>query len=807
MIMKLLRLLFLLLLVIAVPLRAQERVPQKATAAQVAAGVNDTRYVTPKALADAGWTPGGSGGGVVSNEVNMDFELDTWYTNSTEYWVQPIGVVELQGDPTIVEFQVRTNLADLTEDYMRRFAVAAGSVTAVQDGLVAPGHAWRWFLASGNATMNETAPNGNELIYWGSGGGGGGSLDAAAVAVVVGNSVESGTNNFVGEGSGLTRVNAIRSDYSRNDKEPLSVMNSMEVSQQLLGLDGTVDKSYNQIHIATPLRLKNGHIALYYGHWETNALTGPANYGSIRMAVSTNGMDFTSFAVGKVGSIIHPTNLTSDSYTYVTGPSVAEIDGTYYMTVFAGTNTSGTFEGVSSAGLLLTSTNGTNWVESPSSPYAPMAAYKKPTNPYSYTNWNVGNVFVGSIVKYENLWYIHYIGYGNSDFGNPATAQDLGFVFTAISTNPAVADSWQLQVGIDTCVDTSGNLAGVATATGVGGNAQVRRMRDGRWLMDLGWFRAVSTNSHPTNFVLLDPKDIRFDTANTDANYQWSYGLFEDDGWASTAENNERTKIYLTRPKLSRRNVLAERIRSASSLNTNASFYGQLDLSSLSQWFLPSGFISESGHLNSNLWRQVANNIAPWTVPSYTNQLVITNSGSLSIDGTWYYDVPRMAFTNASEAGMGAFYWNGWPAAGEYDLIFTNATFSDYESFEMFASAEWNGTYLNVWYDSAFDPVAGVGGYYTGTTTTGLEFLGTFTGNLSGGTNLPASGLADGTTGTGAFVRQTNSSIYSMSVTNLFLTSKTTVVAPTSNDGVFWNSNKVLYWVTTTKTNVVSDGR
>lgn len=30
---------------------------------------------------------------------------------------------------------------------------------------------------------------------------------------------------------------------------------------------------------------------------------------------------------------------------------------------------------------------------------------------------------------------------------------------------------------------------------------------------------------------------------------------------------------------------------------------------------------------------------------------------------------------------------------------------------------------------------------------------------------------------------------------------------PSGNDGMFWNSNKVVYWVTTTKTNVVSDGR
>ena len=131
------------------------------------------------------------GGGVVSNYVELNeeaFLIDTWYTNSTEYWVQPFIAVDSDGDPTILEFQVRTNLADLTEDYMLRETLTGATGTTVMTDLVPPGAAWRIYVSLGAGAIDGTAPNGNKLVYWGSGGSGSsssGSVSPSEVAAIM----------------------------------------------------------------------------------------------------------------------------------------------------------------------------------------------------------------------------------------------------------------------------------------------------------------------------------------------------------------------------------------------------------------------------------------------------------------------------------------------------------------------------------------------------------------------------------------------------------------------------------------------
>jgi hypothetical protein len=163
-----------------------------------------------------------AGGGVVSNAVALTFEVDTWYTNSTAYWADPRVQIGLNTDTgTVVEMQVRTNLADLTEDYMRRLVVNSAAITVSGDLLVPPGAAWRWAVTLGAAAVDDTSPNGSEVIYWGSGGTGGAAVDTSTLVLRTGGVATNlglyGTTTattinattVTGNGSGLTNVNAV----------------------------------------------------------------------------------------------------------------------------------------------------------------------------------------------------------------------------------------------------------------------------------------------------------------------------------------------------------------------------------------------------------------------------------------------------------------------------------------------------------------------------------------------------------------------------------------------------------------------
>lgn len=122
----------------------------------------------------------GVGGGIVSNYVIPlnGMEAEAFYTNNTEYYVGVNAIVTLP-NAAIMEFQVWTNVGDVSPSYMRRVVQDTAEVitSGVElGGIVPAGGKWRYqSVGAGAAVIDDTAPTGTELVYYGVGGSGGGS--------------------------------------------------------------------------------------------------------------------------------------------------------------------------------------------------------------------------------------------------------------------------------------------------------------------------------------------------------------------------------------------------------------------------------------------------------------------------------------------------------------------------------------------------------------------------------------------------------------------------------------------------------
>lgn len=356
-----------------------------------------------------------------------------------------------------------------------------------------------------------------------------------------------------------------------------NLLTEWEVGSIILTNGDAVDSLSNRIHIGAIVNL-NDRLALYYGHWTNKTLTGPANRGTIKMAVSTNINDFNG---GKIGEVVTTNNLTSASgpnpYRWVSGPNVRKIDGIYWMTAFAGTNH--TFESETSCGVLLYSTNGTNWVEAPSSPYAPFAV---PAGGLSYSDWDVRNVFGGTIMKVDDLWYIHYIAYENKPLG-ATNSQYGGGLHYATSTNPMVAGSWVRAVG-DWAIRTSSGGQDLDNHAGIGA---IARLSDGRWLAQVGQRMAISTNAHPTNFVATSSW-LNTDLVGWDV--YWGFNFIDYEGLVGIWDSHKGPPhepdnfhggdyLHLLWPKATARPVSAQKLSLGGSTITN---FNQIVSSSVS---------------------------------------------------------------------------------------------------------------------------------------------------------------------------------------------------------------------------------
>lgn len=168
-----------------------------------------------------------AGGGIVSNYIDATdiILIDTWYTNTTTYWVQPLASIEMQNaSSTIVEMQVRTNLANTDAQYMRRIATGDSdstlSATLHTTFLAPPGAAWRWAVTQGSAAIDNTAPQGTELVYWGSGGSGGtGTLADGSVTT---NKIDTTFYEWVDSQAGIASLDA--TNFPISDEYLLSRM-------------------------------------------------------------------------------------------------------------------------------------------------------------------------------------------------------------------------------------------------------------------------------------------------------------------------------------------------------------------------------------------------------------------------------------------------------------------------------------------------------------------------------------------------------------------------------------------------------
>jgi hypothetical protein len=178
---------------------------------------------------------------VVSNAF-VEFVIDTWYTNTTEYPALASAIVNLQtpgaGGLQTATVQMELDLgANETTDVMRRAYFTSDSGSGFSDSrelgnYIPAGARYRWWIASGSAIIDNTAPFGGYLVYFGSGGGGG-SVDSSTL-VLRNNGVSTnqtlvdatfeGTNTFqsiiadslVGDGAGLTNMNAATWDGLTN---------------------------------------------------------------------------------------------------------------------------------------------------------------------------------------------------------------------------------------------------------------------------------------------------------------------------------------------------------------------------------------------------------------------------------------------------------------------------------------------------------------------------------------------------------------------------------------------------------------
>jgi hypothetical protein len=187
----------------------------------------------------------GVGGGVVSNAF-VEFVIDTWYTNTTEYPALASAIVNLQtpgaGGLQTATVQMELDLgANETTDVMRRAYFTSDSGSGFSDSrelgnYIPAGARYRWWIASGSAIIDNTAPFGGYLVYFGSGGGGG-SVDSSTL-VLRNNGVSTnqtlvdatfeGTTSFeaiiadslVGDGAGLTNVVAKRAARATDSVQP-----------------------------------------------------------------------------------------------------------------------------------------------------------------------------------------------------------------------------------------------------------------------------------------------------------------------------------------------------------------------------------------------------------------------------------------------------------------------------------------------------------------------------------------------------------------------------------------------------------
>jgi hypothetical protein len=231
----------------------------------------------------------GVGGGVVSNAF-VEFVIDTWYTNTTEYPALASAIVNLQtpgaGGLQTATVQMELDLgANETTDVMRRAYFTSDSGSGFSDSrelgnYIPAGARYRWWIASGSAIIDNTAPFGGYLVYFGSGGGGG-SVDSSTL-VLRNNGVSTnqtlvdatfeGTTSFeaiiadslVGNGAGLTNLPAATNAVNATNLFNLLTINSHYVDgingSDTTG-DGTVGKPWATV-----------------GHAATNALDGATIY-------------------------------------------------------------------------------------------------------------------------------------------------------------------------------------------------------------------------------------------------------------------------------------------------------------------------------------------------------------------------------------------------------------------------------------------------------------------------------------------------------------------------------------------------
>lgn len=258
----------LLLLLSAVSLNAQVS-PPPASVAEVEAGTDAYKYVTPYSLAQAGITVGGGsgGGGVISNEFISPI-AGVWYTNTTP-WVGLLKCavtynVETEAlNQATLDFEIdstQDEVADFTTSY-NFSGTNSASVQQVVVEFIQPGYAYRFNDTSvgGNITVGGANTTGNQIMYFGTNdSGGSGSVSAAEVASIM------GTNNAGGLNS--TGLDAITVQYETQIDDAAAV--------------GYYAAGRARREARTLYLTNSGALVLSAGQRATNLLIGPNLNGS-----------------------------------------------------------------------------------------------------------------------------------------------------------------------------------------------------------------------------------------------------------------------------------------------------------------------------------------------------------------------------------------------------------------------------------------------------------------------------------------------------------------------------------------------
>jgi len=209
--------------------------------------------------------------------------------------------------------------------------------------------------------------------------------------------------------------------------------------------------------------------------------------------------------------------------------------------------------------------------------------------------------------------------------------------------------------------------------------------------------------------------------------------------------------------------------------NTTAPYTNALDSLSI-QLASPSGYRTTISAIGTSLLPSIPQNAAFYT--SYPGSRSIFTSGGMCANGQ--IDVGTILNLNNTGTPTTVLQYNsyaftlgnddtGFNYAGDYNPTINVSSSTDQQL----------NIKANLLQVSGSIAASGVSSTSTGNSLIGGTFTGTHTGNGSSLTNLVFPAVS-----------------FASIVGNV-----------TGNGGMLWNSNKVLYWVTTTKTNLVSDGR